>query len=59
MAINFGIDEVGELLALVDTERDFEEASEYDCPILAAPQIAEAWGISELHPDSAEGDHAC
>lgn len=39
MAIEFGIDEDGELLALVDTERDFEEALEFDCPILAAPEM--------------------
>ena len=48
MAIKFGIDEDGEFLALVDTELDFEAALEFDCPILAAPEIVEAWGILEI-----------
>ena len=58
MAITFAIAD-GEFVAVVDTVREFEEALEFTCPIIAPPELANAWGIREPHPDSAEWDHAC
>ena len=61
MAITFTLDEDGERVALVDTIDDFDEAiNTLDCPILAPPEIAEAFGLPDYHPiDSAEWHDAC